>query len=68
MKHETKTNDFGVSEELIEHIAERAVDKALERIYTEVGRSVIRKVTWVFGVAALAIAAWLIGNNHIGLR
>ena len=54
-----------LSESQIEAIAERAAEVALERVYTQIGRSVVNKVMWAIGAAALAIAAWLNGAGWL---
>jgi hypothetical protein len=48
-----------ISDEQMDKIAEKAAEKALEKVYTEVGRSVITKVMWVIGTAAVALMFWL---------
>jgi hypothetical protein len=48
-----------ISDEQMDKIAEKAAEKALEKVYTEVGRSVITKVMWVIGVAAIGLFFWL---------
>ena len=48
-----------LSAEQIEAIAERAAEKALEKVYSEIGRNVVRKAMFVIGAAILALAAWL---------
>lgn len=53
-----------LSEEQIQLIAERAAEVALERVYTSIGKSVVNKVLWLCGAAALAVAAWLNGAGH----
>ena len=40
-----------------EEIAELAADKAYERFYAAVGKSVTKKIMWIIGAAAFA--AWL---------
>ena len=45
--------------------AEKAVDLMLERIYTEVGRTVAKRILWVLGLGALALAVWLIKAGKI---
>lgn len=40
----------------IERIAEQAADRALEKVYSQVGRSVVTKVLWVAGAVALGFA------------
>jgi len=57
--------DSGISEELIEHIAERAAKKVLDEVYRNVGKGVIRKTMWVIGVGSTALAIWLAGHGYI---
>ena len=53
-----------LSDDQIERIAERAAEVALERVYTQIGKSVVSKVLWIFGAAGLAVAAWMNGAGH----
>ena len=46
----------------IEVIAEKAAEKALQKVYAEVGQSVIKKALWAAGAAALAVSAWVTHN------
>ena len=55
-----------LTSEQIEAIAERAAEVALEKVYTSIGKSVVNKVLWLVGAAALAAAAWLNGAGHLG--
>jgi hypothetical protein len=54
-----------LSDEQIELIAERAAEKALEKVYASVGKSVVHKILWLVGAAALALAAYLKGVGKI---
>lgn len=54
-----------LSEEQIELIAERAATKALERVYAQIGKSVVTKALWMVGAAVLALAAWLKGSGKL---
>jgi hypothetical protein len=54
-----------LSDEQIELIAERAAEKALEKVYASVGKSVVHKILWLVGAAALAAAAYLKGVGKI---
>lgn len=40
-------------------IAARAADIAIERVYTEIGRSVVKKTLWLAGAGAVATFMWL---------
>ena len=52
-----------LTEEQLEAIAERAAERALEKVYASIGKSVVTKILWVAGAAALALAAWLKGSG-----
>lgn len=54
-----------LSDEQINLIAERAAEVALERVYTQIGKSIVSKFLWLCGAAALAVAAWLNGAGHL---
>lgn len=60
MGEETERRKFaGLSEEEIEHIADKAADRALEKVYTEVGKSVLKKLAWIVGVIIVSVMVWL---------
>jgi hypothetical protein len=52
-----------LTEEQLNEIAERAADRALEKVYAQIGKSVVTKLLWVIGTTTLAIAAWLKGSG-----
>jgi hypothetical protein len=54
-----------LSDEQIELIAERAAEKALEKVYASVGKSVVHKILWLVGAAALAVFAYFKGVGKI---
>ena len=39
----------------------------LESIYADIGKSIVRKVLWIFGAMAVAASAWLAGKGFIKL-
>ena len=49
----------GLTEEQIDVIAERAADRALEKVYTEVGKSAVKFILWMAGTAVLTLLAYL---------
>jgi hypothetical protein len=55
-------------EERMEAIASLAAKKALQNVYAEVGRGVVKKVLWLVGIGALFVLIWLAGNGHIRLE
>lgn len=54
-----------LTEHDIDHIAEKAADKALEKVYTEIGKNVVKKALWVIGLASLAAMFWLSGTGKL---
>jgi hypothetical protein len=49
----------------IEAIAERAAEVALNKVYAEVGKSVLKKLAWLTGAAVIGLALWLAGNQSL---
>lgn len=49
----------------MEAIAELAAKKALDHVYAEVGRGILRKLTWLVGVAVIALLSWLAGAGYV---
>jgi hypothetical protein len=54
-----------LSEEQMDAIAERAAKKAIDLVYQEVGRSVIKKILWVVGIGTVALLTWLAKDGRI---
>lgn len=57
--------DIELTEAQIDAIAERAAEVALEKVYTEVGKSVLKKLAWLTGVAVVGLFMWLAGHNSL---
>ncbi len=57
--------DIPLTDAQIEAIAERAAQVALNKVYTEVGRNVLKKLAWLTGVAVLGLAMWLAGHGAL---
>jgi hypothetical protein len=57
----------GLTDAHINAIADRAADRALEKVYAQVGASVIKKLMWILGVIALAVFAWLSGKGIVSV-
>jgi len=57
--------EVSLTDEQIEHIAERAAEVALNKVYTEVGKTVLKKLAWLTGVAVIGLAMWLAGHNSL---
>jgi hypothetical protein len=49
----------------IEAIAERAAEVALNKVYADVGKNVLKKMAWLTGVAVIGLALWLAGNGSL---
>ena len=58
-----------LSEEQIEAIAERAAEKAMEKltghIYQEVGKGVVSKLFYIVGASAIGMWLWLKSKNLV---
>lgn len=52
-----------LTEEQMEIIAERAAGKAIEKVYTAIGESVVKKLYWVIGVAVVSGLVWMAGGQ-----
>jgi hypothetical protein len=52
-----------LTEAEIEHIAERAADKAIEKVYSQIGKSVAQKIIWIIGVATVGVFMFLSGRE-----
>lgn len=59
------TKPVELTDEQIEHIAERAAEVALNKVYAEVGKSVLKKLAWLTGAAVIGLALWLAGHNSL---
>lgn len=59
----TESNFSPLTEAQIDDIAEKAANKAVakltDRVYRDVGKSVIEKFAWIVGVSAIALFLWL---------
>lgn len=55
-----------LTEEQIDAIAEKAAEKALAKVYEEVGRSVVKRILWIVGAVALGLMSLLsIKSGHL---
>lgn len=59
---ERRKQPVALTEKQIEEIAERAAEVALQRVYASVGKSVVNKVLYLVGAAAIGLTLWL--NTH----
>ena len=58
-------NQIQLTDAQIEQIAERAAEVALNKVYADVGRGVLKKLTWLLGVTVVGLAIWLAGNGSL---
>lgn len=49
----------------IEEIANAAAERVLEKVYSEVGKSVLKKLSWLAGAAVVGIATWLTSKGYL---
>lgn len=57
---ERQRNNLSFSEEQIEAVATRAAEIALDKIYSEVGKGILKKLAWLMGIVLFSLAVWLI--------
>lgn len=59
--------DYGpLSQRQAENIADLAAKRAEQRMYAQIGRSVVRKVLYFLGAGSAALLAWLGDWIHFG--
>lgn len=56
-----------LSDEQIDFIAERAAQKALDKIYSEVGRGMLTKLAWGSGIVMISLFIWLAKSGKLVL-
>lgn len=52
-----------ISEEDLERIADLAASKALDKVYLEIGKGVLRRLAWFVGIAVVALLMWMGGKG-----
>lgn len=57
--------DIRLTDEQIQRIARIAAKTALNQVYAEVGKSVLKKTAWLIGVALFALLIFLAGKNAL---
>lgn len=62
---ELEVEKVQLTDEQINHIAEKAAEVAFKKIYEEVGRSVVKKIFWIVGAGALGLLFWMAGNGTL---
>lgn len=57
--------DIRLSDEQIRQIARVAARTALDQVYAEVGKSVLKKAAWLLGLLLLALLIFLAGKSAL---
>lgn len=58
---------MALSEEQMEMIAEKAAEKALQKVYANVGKGIVHKLAWVIGAIVVGLLFWM-GGKGIALK
>jgi len=59
------SNEVQLTEAQIDAIVDRAVEKTFNRVYQEVGKSILTKLAWITGAAVVGLFMWLGGHNSL---
>jgi len=58
-------NEIQLTDAQIDEIAEKAAERAFQKIYQNVGKSVLTKLTWMLGAAVVGFFMWVGGNGSL---
>lgn len=59
------SNEVQLTEAQIDAIVDKAVEKTFNRVYQEVGKSILTKMAWITGAAVIGLFMWLGGHNSL---
>ena len=59
------SDEVKLTEAQIDAIVDKAVEKTFQRLYQEVGKSVLTKMAWLTGAAVVGLFMWLGGHNSL---
>lgn len=62
---ELEVEKIQLTDEQINHIAEKAAEVAFRKIYEQVGKSVVHKIYWLVGAGVIALMYWLAGSGNL---
>ena len=66
MPNNTERREFiELTDAQVEIIAERAAEKAFEKVYMEVGKSVLNRLAWVLGITVISLLLFLAGKDAL---
>lgn len=57
--------DHPLSDAQIDMIAEKAAEKALQKVYAQVGQNVLKKLAWLIGLIVISGAMFLAGKDAL---
>lgn len=56
-----------LSDEEFEAIASRAAEKAMEKVYVEIGQNVVKRLFWVICTVLIFVFGWLVKIGKIAI-
>lgn len=59
------SEEVHLSDAQIDVIAERAANRALEKVYADIGKNALRKLAWLAGIVVVSLALWLAGKGQL---
>ena len=59
------SNEVQLTEAQIDAIVDKAFEKTFNRVYQEVGRSILTKLALLTGAAVVVLFMWLGGHNSL---
>jgi len=59
------SNEVQLTEAQIDAIVDRAVEKTFNRVYQEVGKSILTKLAYLTGAAVVGLFMWLGGHGTL---
>ena len=62
---EERRNEPSFNSEQLEAIATRAAEIALDKVYSDVGKGVVRRFAWAVGIGFAIFIGYLIRKGHL---
>lgn len=54
-----------LTEEQLDHIVQKVADEVFNRIYAEIGKSLVKKLSWMFGISILGLFIYMASKGFI---
>ena len=54
-----------LTDEQIDHIADKAAKRALQIVYAEIGQNVLKKLAWMTGIVIVGLMIFLAGKEAL---